>query len=470
MATKNTTTTLNDNNTLEATMNTESANSAVVSTTAIELNDNTTLEATMNTESANSAVVSTSAIDVNDGTLGDAMDAETLFNFETPEFDDTDNDDDIDDDDDTDDDDMDDDTDDSKFKVHNNFDDLFEFEEDFDLFNYDVESPKPSDKARKQSHLHKILADGDVLAQEYKDYEKDYVTRGNKMLYSLLTKIYKYALDIDFSNSTLREDVLDGMRKHLKECYGVKTTMKTPWLTTVIKYIVKANRQTASNYSRVLRVAHSNDIAVKDLTAYIEDRGGIGCIKASDDEVAKRKEQKEIKQKRLDIMRESFEILAKRSKNKFTYEGDTVQFPRLPLSKSPDHLVKESNKETSSFAIFITTYDSFEDAYYILQACDFGKTFEDVILNHISQRVPASTQKIEDFVKNHYAKMQATQAQQNASAMNDSDYDDEPVEVEATFTDGMVGSHGETLGELVVVNASNDEAANSQMLNAVESA
>jgi hypothetical protein len=346
----------------------------------------------------------------------------------------------------------------STMGIKNNFDDLFEFEDDLNfgnLFSYDEESPKPSDKVRKQSAVESILASGDTLAQEYKDYETEFVTRGNKVLYGLLTKIYKYALDIDMSNSTLREDILDNMRKSLKENYGIKTTMNTPWLTTVIKYIVKADRQTASNYSRVLRVAHMNDIEVKDLTAYIEKKGGIGSIHASDAEVAKRNDDKVENKKRLGLMRKAFWIHARKRKHVLTYSGGITRLFKSPLLNYSDSNADVEYEKTGDFTVFITGHDLTSDEYRIIYACEFDQKFENGLLNYISKRTLVSTDKLEKFVTQQENK--SKKAENSVAVFND----DESIQIEATFTDVVAAQSG----ELSVINDGNVAAANSELVN-----
>jgi hypothetical protein len=346
----------------------------------------------------------------------------------------------------------------STMDIENNFEDLFEFEDDLNfgnLFSYDEESPRPSDKVRKQSAVESILASGDTLAQEYKDYETEFVTRGNKVLYGLLTKIYKYALEIDFSNSTLKEEILAGMRKHLKDIHGVKTTMNTPWLTTVIKYIVKSDRQTASNYSRVLRVAHMNDIAVKDLTAYIEKKGGIGSIQASDDEIAKRNNDKNENKKRLEFMRKAFWIHARKTKHVLTYSGELTEFSKSPLLNYSDSTVDAKFEKAGEFTVFITGHDLANDEYRIIYACEFDQKFENGLLNYISKRTLVSTDKLEKFVTQQEIK--SNKAENSVAEFND----DESIMIEATFTDVIAAPSG----ELSVINDGNIAAANSELVN-----
>jgi hypothetical protein len=389
----------------------------------------------------------------------------------------------------------------SDSKVYNNFDDLFEFEDDIDivdLYKYDPAHSKLSNKMRKKSAVSTILACGDVLAQEYKDYEKDFVARGNKVLYGLLTKVYQYALDIDASNSTFKEEVLNGMRKHLKDKDGVKTTVNTPWLTTVVKYIVKADRQTASNYSRVLRIAHMSNITAQGLTAFIEERGGIGRIHASDAEVAKRNDDKVENKKRLELMRKVFWIKARKSEYQLGYSGELTRFPKLPYSDYAAETAEVQYEQVGEFTVFITAHNLENNKYHVIYACDFDKNFENVLLNYIGKRHLAGTDILESYVNYQTKLFRETETKRYAAekaakeaAMKDSAFDDDaPIQVEATFSNAIVTTYNEydeivaannesnvvantevtavniaMDGELVVINDSNVTAANEELAN-----
>jgi hypothetical protein len=231
--------------------------------------------------------------------------------------------------------------------------------------------------------------------------------------------------------------------------------MNTPWLTTVIKYIVKSDRQTASNYSRVLRVAHMNDIAVKDLTAYIEKKGGIGSIQASDDEIAKRNNDKNENKKRLEFMRKAFWIHARKTKHVLTYSGELTEFSKSPLLNYSDSTVDAKFEKAGEFTVFITGHDLAYDEYRIIYACEFDQKFENGLLNYISKRTLVSTDKLEKFVTQQEIK--SNKAENSVAEFND----DESIMIEATFTDVIAAPSG----ELSVINDGNIAAANSELVN-----
>ena len=172
--------------------------------------------------------------------------------------------------------------------------------------------------------------------------------------------------------SVSKANILDAMRKKLKD-RNIKTQFNTPTMTTVIKYVVGAERQTAANYSRVLSIAMEENLAPNELSAYISRRGGIGQIHNIETmEHAKKLGEKESKE-RLDILREYYSYSRYNSTEKFNYGGDTLQH----------NFEKKTDKETSTFCFFMTTYDDVKDEYTIISAHDLGKTYEDALLRTI---------------------------------------------------------------------------------------
>ena len=229
---------------------------------------------------------------------------------------------------------------------------------------------RPSDKTVQDKEVVDALKAGDALSVKNELYHKEYVVRGNQALYDLLSDIYSLALKINMSVS--KANILDAMRKKLKD-RNIKTQFNTPTMTTVIKYVVGAERQTAANYSRVLSIAMEENLAPNELSAYISRRGGIGQIHNIETmEHAKKLGEKESKE-RLDILREYYSYSRYNSTEKFNYGGDTLQH----------NFEKKTDKETSTFCFFMTTYDDVKDEYTIISAHDLGKTYEDALLRTI---------------------------------------------------------------------------------------
>ena len=226
---------------------------------------------------------------------------------------------------------------------------------------------RPSDKKVQDKEVIDALKAGDALSVKNELYHKEYVVRGNQALYELLADIYALALKINMSVS--RANILDAMRKKLKD-RDIKTQFNTPAMTTVVKYVVGADRATASNYSRVLSVAMEENLAPNELASYISRRGGIGQIHGLEATIAAKKLGEKESKERLDILREYYSLSRFTSTDKFTYEGETLVH----------NVEKKSDKETATFCFFMTTYDEAKDEYTVISAHDLGKTYEDALL------------------------------------------------------------------------------------------
>ena len=226
---------------------------------------------------------------------------------------------------------------------------------------------RPSDKKVQDKEVVDALKAGDALSVKNELYHKEYVVRGNQALYELLADIYALALKINMSVS--KANILDAMRKKLKD-RDIKTQFNTPAMTTVIKYVVGSDRATASNYSRVLSVAMEENLAPNELAAYISRRGGISQIHGLEATIAAKKLGEKESKERLDILREYYSLLRFTSSEKFTYEGETLVH----------NVEKKTDKETSTFCFFMTTYDEAKDEYTVISAHDLGKTYEDALL------------------------------------------------------------------------------------------
>lgn len=141
------------------------------------------------------------------------------------------------------------------------------------------DSRRPSDKSANDVQVDIILGQAQNLTKMNDQYIDTYVVRGTKELYALLGAIYSYALQIN--ESPLRDHILQRMREKLEADHEIKTQANTPWMTTVLRFIIPTDRQTAYNYSKVLQIAHDENLAATELPAYIKERGGISKITAT---------------------------------------------------------------------------------------------------------------------------------------------------------------------------------------------
>jgi hypothetical protein len=112
------------------------------------------------------------------------------------------------------------------------------------------------------------------------------------------------------------------------------------------------------------------NLAANELAAYISRRGGISQIHGLEATIAAKKLGEKESKERLDILREYYSLSRFNSTEKFTYGGET-------LVHNAD---KKTEKETSTFCFFMTTYDETKDEYTIIGAHDLGKSYEDALL------------------------------------------------------------------------------------------
>jgi len=163
------------------------------------------------------------------------------------------------------------------------------------------DSRRPSDKSANELDVEIILSQGKNLTKMNDKYVETYVVRGTKELYALLGAIYSYALQIN--ESPLRDHILQRMREILQDVHEIKTQANTPWLTTVLRFIIPTDRQTAYNYSKVLQVAQEENLAAAELPNYIKERGGIAKITSTKDDAAEKKAVKKHKEDKTLMLR-----------------------------------------------------------------------------------------------------------------------------------------------------------------------
>ncbi|WP_300554511.1 hypothetical protein [Limnohabitans sp. Rim8] len=160
---------------------------------------------------------------------------------------------------------------------------------------------RPSDKSANEVQVDMILGQAQNLAKMNDQYVETYVVRGTKELYALLGAIYSYALQIN--ESVLKDHILQRMRERLESEHDVKTQANTPWLTTVLRFILPTDRQTAYTYSKVLQVAHDENLAAQELPNYIKERGGIAKITATKEDAEAAKAVKTHKEAKTQMLR-----------------------------------------------------------------------------------------------------------------------------------------------------------------------
>ena len=184
------------------------------------------------------------------------------------------------------------------------------------------DSRRPSDKSANDAQVDMVLGQAQNLSKMNDQYVETYVVRGTKELYALLGAIYSYALQIN--ESPLRDHILQRMRERLESEHEIKTQAKTPWITTVLRFILPTDRQTAYQYSKVLQVGHDENLTAQELPSYIKERGGISKITATKDEAEAAKSVKEHKDAKTQMLRKILLANAKSSQTIVQVEENHV--------------------------------------------------------------------------------------------------------------------------------------------------
>lgn len=268
----------------------------------------------------------------------------------------------------------------------NNFNDLF-------LVDGVDMAVKPSTKVTKLMAIEKVLEEGDALVMVYVTYNTDLKERGKVVLDGLLTKIYAFALKIDALPD--KDQIVKTLSKRINDCTGSMkkaVTAKTPYMTVIVKFVVGTDRQSAHNYSRALRAAMEDHVAVGDLIAYFDAKGGIMKTTISGTQKAKSVAANKKANDRIDMMREY--LISQAYLTGSSIDGD-APFGQLPVdqSKSSKDAYKEGASLAGYFGIFFTYYDRQADKYLVCQGYDFGGPLEEKILRHICQRVKLNDDK-----------------------------------------------------------------------------
>ena len=129
-----------------------------------------------------------------------------------------------------------------------------------------------------------VIENGNVLHENYKAYENQYVHRAHEELYKLLADILDYVRNTLKNNDT--EGVIRAIRSQLKNEYSIKTTTKTDGIGVILRLVLRgAHRKTLHTYSRVIKQAINNDVDADSLSDYIKANGGIERLRAGAAEI-----------------------------------------------------------------------------------------------------------------------------------------------------------------------------------------
>lgn len=242
-------------------------------------------------------------------------------------------------------------------------------------------SLRPEDVEKKDTEVELALQECDKLTQQVKDYDVQFVVRGNQALYRLLADIYGFALKIRLSE--YRSHIHVAMISALRD-RDIKVQENTSEMTVLVKYIVGSDRRRAANFSRVLEVALKENLSANDLPAYIERRGGIAQIHATEQESFAKEQGLVIQDKRITLLREMLINREWESSMHINYSSEVFS-----------HALDGVDDARSGFVFFMTRFDQSKNTYKVLHAHKFGEKFENQLIRRMSQGVKADLESLQ---------------------------------------------------------------------------
>lgn len=247
-----------------------------------------------------------------------------------------------------------------------------------------VLSLRPEDVEKKDTEVELALQECDKLTQQVKDYHEQFVVRGNQALYRLLADIYGFALKIRLSE--YRSHIHVAMISALRD-RDIKVQENTSEMTVLVKYIVGSDRRRAANFSRVLEVALKENLSANDLPAYIERRGGIAQIHATEQESFAKEQGLVIQDKRTALLREM--LINKAWESSITLNYGTEVFA---------HGLDGIDNARSDFVFFMTRFDQSKKCFKVLHAHKFGEKFENQLIRRMTQGVKADVETLQSSI------------------------------------------------------------------------
>lgn len=215
-----------------------------------------------------------------------------------------------------------------------------------------------------------MLAKGNSFRSLNDKYVERFIVQGNEELYELLGGVYGFMLTVN--ESPYRDHIMMRMREWLSQEKGIVLHEATPIESVVVRYIMPADRQTAFNYARVMKVAFLEKIAAKDLAGYIKGRGGITKIQDTQANEAAALEKKELDKKKSTLLQKLF--IAKVKGPGF----DITPPKKLFSDYSPNH----KNSTIFDFAILTPTNDG---TWRVNQIVNVPKSVGDPLLQFLGK-------------------------------------------------------------------------------------
>ena len=231
-----------------------------------------------------------------------------------------------------------------------------------------------------------LLDRAEGLYKAHSQYEQDFIIKGRDVSYKLLEDMHGLATQIKASPDA--DAILKMMRDFLREKYDIKLNKSSTAMGTLVRYVIRADKLTASRYGKVLEVAQEEGIKPENFIAFIKDRGGISKITTTQAEKVIQDDLKRTQAARVDFARDICRLLAMTSGNNLEYVKE------LTVHRQD----KERANEGSRFVYFMAVRLG-GNSYRLVSGHDFDRAFEDQILAQIAKPLPSDLRLIEQSVR-----------------------------------------------------------------------
>jgi hypothetical protein len=231
-----------------------------------------------------------------------------------------------------------------------------------------------------------LLDSAENLHKAHAQYEQEYILKGRDVSYKLLEDMHRLATQIKASPDA--DMILTLMRDFLKEKFDIKLNKSSTAMGTLVRYVIRADKLTASRYGKVLTVAQEEGIKPENFIAFVKERGGISKITMTHAEKVIQDDIKKTQAARVDFARDICRLLAMTSNNNLEYVKE------LTVHRQD----KDRANEGSRFVYFMAVRLGGNN-YRLVSGHDFDRSFEDQILAQIAKPLPSDLGVIEQSVR-----------------------------------------------------------------------
>ncbi len=219
-------------------------------------------------------------------------------------------------------------------------------------------------------------------------FELEVVQRGHQSLYELLASIYGLALRIE--ESAQKEQILDAIRKDLKDNHDTIVKSNSTPINVMVKYVIRTDKPAATRYAKVLTVAREENLSVVDLPAYITRRGGVSQAQEMESVALAKRAGDQSSKERIGLIREFFQLMGQTSAHDFEFEGNVILHNEA----------QEKDTDLSSFCVFVAHHVS-GDRYKMISANDLGRSYEDSLIKFLGKGMPNNLYLLEKGIRNY---------------------------------------------------------------------